>query len=127
MLGGGWALRLRLQRSVPRRGLGLAVSGQSEGLGSCVPWAGEQNTTARGSLGPQEKQGAIVGGGTRGGRVDHHRNVFPCAYIGSQRAGHLWLRLRVVRGHLLGLWESRCLLGGLSAWAPVCGLRAERG
>ena len=39
-LGGGWALRPRLQRSVPGRGLGLAVWRQPEGLENSVPCAG---------------------------------------------------------------------------------------
>ena len=68
-LGGGWALRLRLQWSVPRSELSLAVWRQPEGLGSSVPQAGEKNTTAEetlgGGLGQQEKQGAIVGEGER--------------------------------------------------------------
>ena len=36
MLGGGWALRLRLQRSVLGSGLGLVVWRQPKGLGSGV-------------------------------------------------------------------------------------------
>ena len=32
--GGGWALRLNLWRSVPGRGLGLAIWREPEGLGS---------------------------------------------------------------------------------------------
>ena len=43
--GGGWALRLRLQRSV----LGLTVWRQPGGLESSEPQAGEQNTTAEGT------------------------------------------------------------------------------
>ena len=43
--GKGWVLRLRLQRSVLGRGLGLAVWKEPEGLGSSVPWAMEQSTT----------------------------------------------------------------------------------
>ena len=39
---GGWALRLRFQRSILGRRLGLAVWGQPEGLRRGVPWAGEQ-------------------------------------------------------------------------------------
>ena len=47
--GRGWAWRIRLQRPVPGRGLGLAVWRRPEGLGSSVPWAGEQNATAKGT------------------------------------------------------------------------------
>ena len=47
--GRGWVLRLRLQRSVPGRGLGLAVWRQPEGLGSSVPWTGVQNAISKGT------------------------------------------------------------------------------
>ena len=74
--GGGWALRLRLQRSLLGRGLGLAVWRQPKDLGSSVPWAGELNTMGwvvechsqgnlGGGLGLQEQQGTIVGAGKR--------------------------------------------------------------
>ena len=42
-------MRLRLQRSVPGRGLGLAMWGQPEEPRSSVPWAGEWNTRAEGT------------------------------------------------------------------------------
>ena len=42
-----WALRLRFQSSVPRRGLGLDVWRQPENLGSSVALSGEQITTAK--------------------------------------------------------------------------------
>ena len=45
-LGGGWALRLSLQKSVLGKGLGMAVWRQTEGPGSGVPWPGEQRATA---------------------------------------------------------------------------------
>lgn len=72
-------LRLRLQRSVLGRGLGLAVWGQPERLRSVVRWAGKHCAVGwgverhdrgnlGGHLGPQEKQGAIVGEGERRGR-----------------------------------------------------------
>ena len=70
--GGGWALRLRLWRSVPRRGLGLEVSRQPKGLRSHAPWVEEWyaigwgvESHGRGKLAegpdPQERQGTIVG------------------------------------------------------------------
>ena len=40
--GGGWELRVRLWRSVPGRGLGLAVCREPEGLGSSVPGLGRR-------------------------------------------------------------------------------------
>ena len=49
-LGGGWALILRLQRSILGRGLGLTVWRQPEGLESSVSWAEDQSTTAEGAL-----------------------------------------------------------------------------
>ena len=56
-LGRGWKLRLRLWRSVPGRGLGLAVWGQPEELRSSelqageryMPRARERNTRAEGT------------------------------------------------------------------------------
>jgi len=62
--GGGWALGLRLQRSVAGRGLGLAVWRQPEGLGSGVPYAGEWNARAMRTQ-VEEQQAAIVGQGER--------------------------------------------------------------
>ena len=76
-LGGGWALRVRLWRSVPGRRLELTVWRQPEGLGSVVPQAGEQNTIAKGIqevVWAREKQGALLGR-ARGGGVDCHRNL----------------------------------------------------
>ena len=64
-----------------------------------------------GSLGPPKKQGTIVGRVRRG--VDHQRNLFLCACTDFERVGHLYNRIRVVRGHLLGLCETWCLLCGL--------------
>ena len=65
-------LRLRLQRLVLGRRLGLAVWGQPKRLRNSVPQEGEQCATGWGvewhsrgnpgeGLGPQEKQGTIVG------------------------------------------------------------------
>ena len=48
-LEGVWALRLKLQRSVPGRELGLAVWIQFEGLGGGVPRAEEQSAIAEGT------------------------------------------------------------------------------
>ena len=42
-------------------------------------------------LGPQEKQGDIVGEGERK-RKDHHRNLTVHMCAGSQRVGCLWCR-----------------------------------
>ena len=44
--GRGWVLRLRLWRSVPGKGLGLAVWREPEGLGGSTAQAGEWRTTA---------------------------------------------------------------------------------
>ena len=102
-------LRLRFQRKVPGRGLGLAVWREPEGLGSGVPQTGEQNATAKGSweeVWAHRRSKAPLLGRTRGGGADHHRNLFPCTCAGSQRVGCLWYRLWVVRGHLLGLQDT---------------------
>ena len=60
----------------------------------------------------------------RGGGMGCHSNLFPCACADSQRAGHIWHRLQVVRCHLLGLQMTRHLLCGLQvAEYLLCGLR----
>ena len=70
--GRDWMLRLRFQRSFPRRGLGLVVWRQPKGLRNSVQWVGEWYTTGWGgeqhgrkNLGegpyPQKRQGATVG------------------------------------------------------------------
>ena len=42
-------LSLRLQRSVPGRGLQFTVRRQPESIESSVPWTGEQNATFKGT------------------------------------------------------------------------------
>jgi len=97
--GGGWALRLRLWRSVPGRGLGLVVWRQTKGLRSRVPLAGEWYTKGwgaeshgRGNLGegPDCRRGkAPLLGGTGGGGASHHRKLLVPKRVhmptGSQR------------------------------------------
>ena len=63
--GGGWTLRfLGLQRSVPEKGLGLAVWRQPEGaVDQCTYSQGSMG----GDLGPQEKEGESRRGGTTKG------------------------------------------------------------
>ena len=86
----------------------------------------------RGNLGegldPQEKQGSIVGEGKR--KRGRHRNLPVHAYAGSQRAGHLWCGLWVVKSHLLRLWETGhflCKLWVAGGHEPLVRLRAARG
>ena len=108
-------IKLRLQRSVPGRGLGLALWGQPKGLRSIVPWAGQWCATGLGvehhgggnlggGVGPQEKQGAI------GGEVEMRRGRLPgespCSHVPLGLRHRLW----VVRGHLLRLQQTRCFL-----------------
>ena len=69
-----WALRLRLQRSVLGRGLGLAVWRQPEGLGSRVPWAGEKNAIAKGT---QEEAWAYRTSKAIVGKVERRRDRPP--------------------------------------------------
>ena len=89
VLRGVWVLRVSLQRSVPGRGLRLAVWGQTEGLRSSVPQAGEWCATGwgvkhhgrqnpGGGLDPQEKQGTIVGEGER--RRGRQPQKSPCLH-----------------------------------------------
>ena len=82
-------LRLRLWRSLPGKGLELAVWRQPEGLGSGVPQAGEQSTIAKGTqeeVWPHRRGKAPLLGRARGGGVDCHRNL-PVHITGSQRWG----------------------------------------
>ena len=62
----------------------------------------EQNTTAdrtQEEVRTHRRSQALFLGKVRGGGEDCHRNLFSCAHIGSQRLGHLWHRLLVVRGY----------------------------
>jgi len=76
-LGRGWALRLRLWRSVPGRGLGLAVPVTARGAKEKCCMGRDQYTTGwRGEFhgrenlgegpGPQERQGSLLGRGVGG-------------------------------------------------------------
>ena len=106
---GGRPLTLRLRRSVPGRGLGLAGWGRPEGPRSSAAGAGEQNATggggehlARGKLDkvltPQERPAPLLG--RRGGRTPEETPCAPSVRmrmpVGSRRAGLLWHRLQVV-------------------------------
>lgn len=67
-------------------------------------------------------------GRVRGDGVDGHKNIFPCTCMDSQRTGHLWCRLQVVRSHLLGVQVTGCL--SFRLWVArhlLCGLRAAGG
>ena len=124
----GWVLRIRLQRSVERRGLKLAVWRWPEGLESSAAWAGEWSATAKGTqeeVWLYRKTKPPLLGRARGGGADHHRNIFPYASTDSQSTGHLWHRLQVV-GHLLhGVRAAGHLLHRLSViWHLLCGLQA---
>ena len=96
MLRQGWALRLRHLRSALGRGLGLTVWRQPEELGRSAPQDGEQSTTAKEI---QEELWACMRnkvpfwGRVRGEGADHHRNIFPCTCMSSQRMVFLWYRL----------------------------------
>ena len=95
--GRGRVLRLKLQRSVPGRGLGLAVWRQPERLWSGMPQAGEWNATAEGT---QEEVWACrrnkvpLLGRARGGGVDSHRNLPEHAQAfrgqGTSGSGYGW-------------------------------------
>ena len=86
---------------------------QPEGLGRSVPWAGEKKATAKGTMEEVwafRRSKVPLLGKARGGGVDCHKNLFPYAHTGSQRAGFLWQRLQVVRGLMLRLQEIGWLL-----------------
>ena len=110
--GRNWVLKLGLRRSVPGRGLELAVWRQSEGPGSSVLWAGEQNATAKGTQKEvwvhRRRSKAPLLGRVRGRGADNHRNIFPCAHVDSQRGGHLSCRLQVARQLLPRLRQQGC-------------------
>ena len=70
----------------------MEIAGGAKEL-CAMAWGAECHSqgSARGGLGPQKKQGAIVGEGQ-----SCHRNIFPCACVGSQVVGCL----------LHGLWDK---------------------
>ena len=50
--------------------------------------------------------------------MDCHRNLFPCAYMDPQRAGHFWCRLQVVPLDLAtGKWAP--LVRATGSWEPL--------
>ena len=80
-----------------------------------MPWAGKQNATAKGTqeeVWAFRRSKAPLLGRARGGGADRHRNLFPCARMDFQRAGCLWLRLRVAGG-------KRPLSGAMCGQAPL--------
>ena len=98
----GWALRLRLQRSVLGRGLGLALWGQPEGLRSSThrerrgtPWQGEPRRRSRPAGearchfgGGQEDEGQTATGNSLHQSV--HRHLWALRGWGSSGAGYRW-------------------------------------
>ena len=129
-LGGGWALRLRLWRSVPGRSLGLALWGARGARELYVMGWGVEHPSQGilgGGFGPQRSKVALLGR-ARGGGEDCHGTLFPCTLTSSKRVGYPWHRMWVARGHLLGPQETRRLLCRLSvAEQLLCGLRAVEG
>ena len=67
----GWVLRLRIQRSVPGRGLGLAVYRQPEVLGNGVPWAGRRYLEE--VWAHRRSKGSLLGMARE--EPDHHMNL----------------------------------------------------
>ena len=85
-----------------------------------MDWGAEhhsQGNLGRG-LGLQENQGTHYWEGARGGGLDCHRNLFPCAYMDPQRAGRFWCRLQVVPLDLAtGKWAP--LVRATGSWEPL--------
>ena len=114
--GGDWALRRRLQRSVPGRGLGLVVWRQPEGLRCGAPQAGEGDTMAKGTRGKvwtRRRGKAPMLGRARGGGTDAIGNSLCPSVRAHPRVGQLWRRPLVARSHLL-------LYGGPSGSGAYC-------
>ena len=107
-MGRHWVLRLRLLKSVLGRGLALAAWRHPQGIGSGVPQLretrrqpGPVGETRHQSWGWQEEEEWT----TIGIYFSAHMHT------GFQRAGYLWHRRQVARGHFLELWETGDFLG----------------
>ena len=116
----GWVLRLRIQRSVPGRGLGLAEWKQPEELGSGVTQDGEKNSTANGNweeVWAHRRSKEPLLGRARGVGADCHRNLFPCTctHANCQGVGRLWHRPQEGKRPLALAQETRSLLYRLRA------------
>ena len=72
--GAGWGLRLRLQRSDPGRGLGLAAWRQSEGA---RVWCATPGRVREEAWAHQRGKAPLLGG-TQGEGYAHRRRVFLC-------------------------------------------------
>ena len=101
------------------------------GLGSSVLQAVEWNAMAEGTLDKVwacRRSKVLLLGTVRGGGVEHHRNLPEQAHSSSQKAGHLWCRLWVVRSHLLRLQGTSHFLCRLQVDGYLlCGLKASGG
>ena len=129
--GRGWGLRLRLQRSLPGRGLGLAVWRQPEGSKEwyAMGWGVEGHSWENlgGGLGPQEKQGTTVGEG-KGRRwatigISSHADIHTLRGRGASGTGYWWWCATSL-GHRrqyiwCGLWVAGHLFWRLSAGEGV--------
>ena len=101
--GRGWPLRIRFWRSVPERGLGVAVWRLPVGLGNSTPWT--HKWSAKDEGGKEEawahsKSKVPFWGMVRGRGGDHHQTIF---------LAHVWP---------LRQWGTSCT--GYAWWAPSC-------
>ena len=89
-----WVLRLRLQRSVLGREVGVV-----EGLGSSVPWGAELSIIAEETwedVWACRRSKVPLLQRSKGGGVDCHQNIFPCPHAQTQSgrgafgAGYKW-------------------------------------
>ena len=126
-----------LWRSVPGRGLELAVWRQPKALRSTVPWVEEwcatwgveylSRKTWEKVWACRRSKAPLLGRVRRTG-VDRHRNLPTHVCMDSQRAGRLWNRLWMARSHLVVLQETGHFLYRL--WVArhlLCGLEAAWG
>ena len=100
MLGGGWALRLRLQRSVPGSGLGLVVWNQPKGQGSSVLLVERSGTLRAGEW-------KAMAEGTQEKVWTHRRDKAPLLGRGEEKGWATTIENSCPHVHMLALPHHR--------------------